>query len=353
MTDPARGNTSAGIGRSHPYRLRNHTPPPARARMKGEVHRVCLLQGATVVFIPMAKPSALGKGLGALITSNRPATPIASPTPVVEKGERIQLVVLDNVIPSPLQPRKVFKEEQLQELVASIREHGIVQPLICRKTGDKFELIAGERRWRASQLLGLNEVPVLVREASDRDVLELALIENLQRADLNPIEEAKAYLRLAEEFSMKQEDIARRVGISRTSVANTLRLLDLDPQLQVWLSQERLSVGHAKVLLSLRSHEEQLAAGEEVLRKGLTVRAAETLVNQQLESKGQSRRPRKEKPDGLSSALQHVQNRLQRHLGTHVTLHHGEKRGSVEIEYYGVDDLNRLLDLIHLPKEER
>lgn len=300
----------------------------------------------------MAKPSALGKGLGALI-SNRPATPIASPTPVAEKGEHIRLIPLGNVIPSPLQPRKVFKDEQLQELVESIREHGIVQPLICRKNGEQFELIAGERRWRASQILGLTEVPVLVREASDRDVLELALIENLQRADLNPIEEAKAFLRLADEFSMKQEDIAKRVGISRASVANTLRLLDLDPQLQVWLSQERLSVGHAKVLLSLRSPEEQVAAAEEVLRKGLTVRGAETLISQQLETTGQSRRPRKGKPEGLGSALQHVQNRLQRHLGTHVTLHHGDKRGRLEIEYYGTDDLNRLLDVLGLPKEER
>ncbi|MEK0446326.1 MAG: hypothetical protein RLZZ399_1647 [Verrucomicrobiota bacterium] len=300
----------------------------------------------------MAKPSALGKGLGALI-SNRPATPIASPTPVEERGERVQWVPVERLSSSPLQPRKVFKEEQLLELVESIREHGIVQPLICRLQGETYELIAGERRWRASQMLGLKEVPVIAREASDRDVLELALIENLQRADLNPIEEAKAFLRLAEEFTMTQEEIAKRVGISRAGVANTLRLLDLAPQLQTWVSQDRLSVGHAKVLLGLRTPEEQVAAAEEVLRKGLTVRGVETLVTQQLQREGKVRRARNGEKAGLGAAIQHVQNRLQRHLGTHVAIHHGDKRGRIEIEYYGSDDLNRLLEVIGMPQEDR
>jgi ParB family chromosome partitioning protein len=301
----------------------------------------------------MPKPSALGKGLGALI-SNRPATPIASPTPAPDKGERIQLIALEQVVPSPLQPRKVFKDDQLQELVESIRERGIVQPLICRPRGHTFELIAGERRWRASQTLGLKEVPVLVREASDRDVLELALIENLQRQDLNPIEEAKAFQRLAEEFSMKQEDIAKCVGVSRASVANTLRLLDLQDQIQTWVSQERLSVGHAKVLLSVRSHDEQVAAAEEVLRKGLTVRATETLVSRHLERSGQTRPKRNTAAHpALAPTLQRIQNQLQRHLGTHVTLHHGDKRGRLEIEYYGNDDLNRILELLGLNPDER
>lgn len=300
----------------------------------------------------MAKPSALGKGLGALI-SNRPATPIASPTPVEEKGERIQLVPIEQIVPSPLQPRKVFKDEQLQELVESIRERGIVQPLICRKQDAHFELIAGERRWRASQIVALKELPVIVREASDRDVLELALIENLQRENLNPIEEARAFQRLADEFSMKQDDIAKCVGVSRASVANTIRLLDLDPQIQTWLSQDRLSVGHAKVLLSLRAHEEQRLAAEEVLRKGLTVRGVETLVAHRLSAEGKSRPTRKNATSSqpMQASLIRVQNHLQRHLGTHVTLHHGEKRGRIEIEYYGTDDLNRLLDVIGLPRE--
>jgi ParB family chromosome partitioning protein len=262
-------------------------------------------------------------------------------------------VDITSLVPSPLQPRKVFNDDSLRELTDSIREHGIVQPLICRKVGGRFELIAGERRWRASQALGLKEVPVIAREASDQDVLELALIENLQRADLNPIEEAKAFLRLSQEFAMTQEDIAKRVGVSRASVANTLRLLDLPNELQTWLTQERLTVGHAKVLLSLPSQTEQLAAAEEILRKGLTVRGTESLVSEQLERAGKTRRTRASQPMRLGAALQNVQNRLQRHLGTHVTLHHGDKRGRIEIEYYGTDDLNRLLDVLGMPREER
>jgi ParB family chromosome partitioning protein len=301
----------------------------------------------------MAKPSALGKGLGALI-STRPATPVASPAPAAEKGERVQQLAPALLIPSPLQPRKLFKEDELQELADSIREHGILQPLICRKTGDSFELIAGERRWRASQLLALESVPVIVRDAADRDVLELALIENLQRADLNPLEEAKAYLRLAEEFSMKQEDISRSVGRSRASIANSIRLLDLAPELQTWLAQERLSVGHAKVLLGLRTHEQQTLAAEEILRKGLTVRGAETLVAQIAASTGKERRAKPAKNNKrLAPAIQRLQNRLQHHFGTHVALQHGDKRGRIEIEYYGQDDLERILNLLGLGSDDR
>lgn len=300
----------------------------------------------------MAKPSALGKGLSALISSRPAATPVASPTPVEEKGERVQPLATGSLAPSPLQPRKSFHEEELVELADSIREHGILQPLICRQSGERFELIAGERRWRAAQKLGLETVPVIVREASDRDVLELALIENLQRAELNPVEEAKAYLRLAEEFAMKQDDIARRVGRSRASVANAMRLLDLAPQLQTWLSQERLTVGHAKVLLSLRSQEEQLAAAEEILRKGLTVRGAETLVSQLGESAGKARKASSGKSkSGVAPAVKTVQTRLQHHFGTHVAVHHGDKRGRIEIEYYGNDDLHRILSLLGIAED--
>jgi ParB family chromosome partitioning protein len=264
----------------------------------------------------------------------------------------VQQLPSGSLIPSPLQPRKSFKEEELQELADSIREHGILQPLICRKQGERFELIAGERRWRASQKLGLETLPVIVREASDRDVLELALIENLQRAELNPVEEAKAYQRLADEFSLRQEDISRRVGRSRASVANSLRLLDLAPELQTWLSQDRLSVGHAKVLLGLRSHEEQLAAGEEVLRKGLTVRSTETLVAQHQQTSGKERRPKAVSTAArVAPAIQRLQTRLQHHLGTHVALHHSDKRGRIEIEYYGQEDLDRILHLLGLGQD--
>ncbi|MEO6740787.1 MAG: ParB/RepB/Spo0J family partition protein, partial [Chthoniobacteraceae bacterium] len=220
----------------------------------------------------MVKP-ALGKGLSALINPR-----VASPTPSVEAGERIQTVPIDQIIPSPWQPRTEFRDENLQELAESIREKGVIQPLIVRRAGEKFELVAGERRWRAAQRVGLKDAPVIVREASDQDVLELALIENLQREDLNAIEEARAFQRLANDFHLKQEDIAQKVGKSRAAIANSMRLLDLHPQVQTWVVQQRLTVGHAKVLLSAKGHEEQLALAEESLRRGLTVRGAEKLV---------------------------------------------------------------------------
>jgi ParB family chromosome partitioning protein len=301
----------------------------------------------------MAK-AALGKGLGALI-STRPASPLVSPTPAVESGERVQRVPLGSIVASPLQPRTVFRDEHLEELVGSIKEHGIIQPLIVRVRDGRFELIAGERRWRAAQKAGLVDAPVIVREAGDRDVLELALIENLQREDLNPIEEARAFARLAREFGEKQEEIAQKVGKSRAAVANSMRLLELDAEVQGWLVQERVSVGHAKVLLSLRSHEEQRLLAEEILRRSLTVRAAEKLVTAHFEKNGTLKPTRSATTAsaGLSPALAHLQNRLQQHLATHVELHHGPKRGRIEIEYYGNDDLQRLLQAIGLPEEER
>ena len=296
----------------------------------------------------MAK-AALGKGLGALIN-----TRVASPTPALESGERVQLVALAQIIPTPLQPRTVFRDDHLDELVASIKEHGIIQPLIARKRGEQFELIAGERRWRAAQRAGLAEAPVIVREASDQDVLELALIENLQREDLNPIEEARAFARLAHEFHLRQEDIAQKVGKSRAGIANSMRLLDLHQEVQSWLTQERISVGHAKVLLSVKERDDQALLAEEIIRRSLTVRGAEKLVAQHFAQNGTTKPTRNGSSGGgpaLPPAYQHVQNRLQSHLATHVVLHHGEKRGRIEIEYYGNDDLQRMLVLLGLGEE--
>ena len=299
----------------------------------------------------MAK-AALGKGLGALISA-RPASPIVSPTPVAEQGERVQLVPIEQVSSSPFQPRTVFHDEQLQELVDSIKEHGIIQPLIVRKRGERYELIAGERRWRAAQRVGLAQVPLILREASDQDVLELALIENLQREDLNPIEEANAFARLAREFNLRQEDIAQKVGKSRAAVANSMRLLDLHGEVQSWLTQDRISVGHAKVLLSLKSPEEQRLIAEQIIRQSLTVRAAERVVAQHFTQNGATK-PTRSQTSGptLAPALQHLQNRLQTRFATHITVHHGEKRGHLEIEYYGNDDLQRILGLLGLHPEE-
>src|SRR5437667_4592398 len=294
--------------------------------------------------------SGLGKGLGALI-----GTPATSPRPdVAESGERVHQVNLANIVPSALQPRKDFGREALQELIDSIRQHGIIQPLIIRQMGARFELIAGERRWRAAQEAGLTQVPAIVRSASDVEVLELALIENLQRADLNPIEEAQGYARLANEFGMRQEDIALKVGRSRAAVANALRLLDLHPQVQVWLAQDFLSVGHAKVVLALKAPEEQLLAAETVLRRNATVRATERLVARLLgvgRSRRKSRRAGSE-PSMMPTAVEDLQNRLQEHLATHVTIHHGDKRGRIEIEYYGNDDLQRIVTALGLAGQE-
>src|SRR5437899_8139882 len=291
--------------------------------------------------------SGLGKGLGALIGTPAPA-PRAE---VAETGEKVHRINLASITPSPLQPRKDFAREALQELIDSIRQHGIIQPLIVRQVGTRFELIAGERRWRAAQEIGLTQVPVIMRSASDLEVLELSLIENLQRADLNPIEEAQGYARLAGEFGMRQEDIALKVGRSRAAVANSMRLLDLHPQVQSWLIQNLLSVGHAKVLLALKAPEEQLLVAETVLRRNATVRAAERLVTRQL-GIGRSRRKRAGELTVTSAAIEDLQNRLQQHLGTHVMLHHGEKRGRIEIEYYGNDDLQRIVLVLGLRASE-
>lgn len=299
----------------------------------------------------MAK-TGLGKGLGALI-STRPAPPSVSESGnEVDAGEKVRQVSLTSIAPSPLQPRKEFPAEALQELVDSIRQHGIIQPLIVRMVDGKHELIAGERRWRASQLLGLVEAPVIVREASDLEVLELSLIENLQRADLNPIEEAQAYARLATEFGMRQEDIAAKVGRSRASVANSMRLLDLHPQVQGWVVQGLLSVGHAKVLLGVKAHEEQLAVAETVLRRSSTVRDAERMVARQLGTTKRRRKRQTLNATATSATTEDLQNRLQQHLGTRVTLHHGEKRGRIEIEYYGNDDLERVLNALGLASSD-
>src|ERR1043166_5708884 len=291
--------------------------------------------------------SGLGKGLGALIGT----ASIAARTDGEESGDRVHQIDLAAIVPSALQPRKDFGREALQELIDSIRQHGIIQPLIVRQKGARFELIAGERRWRAAQEISLATVPVIIRSANDLEVLELSLIENLQRADLNPIEEAQGYARLANEFGMRQEDIALKVGRSRAAVGKALRLLDLHPQVQVGLAQNLLSVGHAKVLLALKVSEEQLLAAETVLRRNATVRSTERLVARQLGIGRQRRKSRRAGTDLSPATVGDLQNRLKQHLATHVTIHHGDKRGRIEIEYYGTDDLQRIVTALGLSAE--
>jgi ParB family chromosome partitioning protein len=298
----------------------------------------------------MAK-AALGKGLGALISapsavsgvSRLPA--LAQPAP----GDVVNRVTLDQIVPSPLQPRKEFQPEQLTELMESIREHGIIQPLIVRRVNGKLELIAGERRYRASRELGLKELPVIVREASDKDVLEMALIENLQREGLNPIEEAQAYSRLAKDFNMRQEDIAQRVGKNRATVANTMRLLDLPVGIREMLASSRLSTGHAKVLLMLKKQDEQERVAQQIISKGLTVRGTEKVIDAILHPPP----PPKPKPTEteFARAIESVEQKLIQHLTTNVSIHHAEKKGRIEIDYYGSDDLNRILALLGVEEE--
>lgn len=303
----------------------------------------------------MAK-AALGKGLGALLNTRPQA--VLSPLPDPSLGERVLKIPLAQISPSPFQPRREFREGELDDLVESIRTQGIIQPLILRKSpsGQGYELIAGERRWRAASKLGLPEAPAIIREASDREVLELALIENLQRADLNPIEEAQAYARLSGEFSLTQEEIASRVGRSRASVANSMRLLDLDEETRAHVAQGRLSVGHAKVLLGLKSHEEQRLLGGMAVRQGSTVRELERMVRAHLEKSGSvaasGRRRLSPAPSASGSAdqaLRDLEARLRERFGTKVSLHQGGKKGRIEIEFYGNDDLDRILELLGLP----
>ena len=296
----------------------------------------------------MAK-QALGKGLGALIKKNVTA-PAAAQVISQEDFKRVREVPHDQVIPSPLQPRTHFFDSPLDDLMESIRQHGIIQPLIVRQVNGKLELIAGERRWRASGKLGLATVPVIEREASDRDVLEMALIENLQREDLNPMEEAAGYVRLAKEFSMKQEEIATRVGKSRASVANAMRLLDLHPDIQLMVAQGRLTVGHAKAILSIKGHDSQLLASDQVIRRQLTVRATEKLAHGlQHPLNGDGKKGGA--PYETDVHVRAIANRLREHFATHVTIQHGAKKGRIELEYYGDDDLQRLLEVIGLKSE--
>ena len=308
----------------------------------------------------MAKPAqALGKGLAALIRKH-PTAPANDGGMSADDLKRVRDVPHQQVVPSPLQPRTQFFEAPLDDLVESIRQHGIIQPLIVRLVNGSFELIAGERRWRAAHKLGLATVPVIEREASDRDVLEMALIENIQREDLNPMEEAAGYVRLAKEYSLKQEEIAARVGKNRASIANAMRLLDLHPDIQILVAKKSLSVGHAKVVLSLKDQEIQLLASGQILRRQLTVRATEKLVQSLLASADASAGADPAPGDSKKSAalreadvhVRAVTNRLRAHLATHVAIQHSPKKGRIEIEYYGNDDLQRLLELLGLPTNE-
>ena len=289
----------------------------------------------------MAKP-ALGKGFDALINQNLSRESLAAP----QAGDVVHQLSHAAIIPSSLQPRAIFTPEQLAELVDSIKEHGIIQPLIVRETQNgKYELIAGERRWRASGILGLSTVPAIIREASDKDVLELALIENLQREDLNPMEEAAGFQSLIETYHMTQEEAAQRVGKSRSAVTNALRLLGLTPSVRKLVEEGKLSAGHARALVPL-SPSLQESAANAIVSGGLSVRQAEALVKRLSAEKKEAQAKDPDEVDYLAEA----QNELKARLCRGVKIVPGRKKGRIELEYYGVDDLNDLLDALAVIK---
>lgn len=301
--------------------------------------------------------SGLGRGLGALLggtaSPQKAFTQAAStvPAPSTPAGpdrcDTVQRVAIQRIQPCPLQPRKDFSDEALRELADSIKEQGIVQPLIVRQRGVHFELIAGERRWRAAQLVGLADVPVIVREADDRSALELALIENLQRENLNPLEEALGYSRLINQFQLTQEQAAGKVGKSRVSVTNALRLLKLPAEVQEHIRMGRLSIGHAKVILGLNSPADQSMAAERIATHGWSVRQTEEFVDQ---LQKQASAPPVQKamatpPPQRDLHIVDVENKLTERFSTKVSLRYRSGKGSVEIRFFSDDELERILEI--------
>lgn len=303
----------------------------------------------------MATPkSRLGRGLGALISSGNAAPKSATPAPVAAAPAAAPAndglpgyreIAVHQVEPNPYQPRKEFSAEALTELVESIRAEGLLQPIVVRAAGDKFQLIAGERRWRAFQQLKLKSIPARVMTSSDASSASLALIENLQRADLNPLEEAHGYASLIRDFDLTQDAAAQRVGKGRATVANSLRLLGLEPELQGYVGKGMLSVGHAKVLLGIEHSPERLLLARRALEQGLSVRALEELTRHKAGGPGKKRRM----PGATAAALTDIEKRLTTHLGARTTLKHSPKRGRIIIEYQGNDDLSRVLEKMGIP----
>ncbi len=283
--------------------------------------------------------SGLGKGLDALIPGGEPEP----------GGPRVLYLPIDAIRPNPRQPRAHMDESKLQELAASIREHGVLQPLIVSQGEEPgvYLLVAGERRWRAARLAGIQRVPAIVREVTDQQRLELALIENLQRDDLTPLETAEAYRHLHETFGLSHEEIARRVGKSRVAVSNTLRLLKLAPKVKAALQEGRITEGHARALLGLPTEAAQEAALDTVLRQGLTVRQTEALVRRLM---GHRPAPTRRAAPPADAELRDLEERLRRRLGTKVTFRGNLRRGAITIHYYSDEELEALLR--HLLPEE-
>ena len=283
-----------------------------------------------------AKPRGLGKGLNAIIGAD-----IVSE--VIDRPRAIEISV-DRLSPNPFQPRRSFTEEGLEQLAESIRHHGILQPIVVRPSGDGYQLIAGERRWRAAQIVGLQRIPAVVRELDDPSMVQVALIENLQREDLNPIEEASAYRRLMDEFNMTQEQLSSTIGRSRPAIANAVRLLNLPTEIQRAVEERKLSEGHARCLLAISDQEDQLKVAAQIIANGLNVRQAEELVRgttRDVSRETIRKRTSEDDPDAVR-----LTQRLGERLGTRVKLSGSVRKGKLEIEYYSTEDLDRILEII-------
>lgn len=278
------------------------------------------------------KKHGLGKGLGALIPEGADYIP----------DKEVCFVNINLIKANSLQPRRSFDEEKILQLAESIKEHGVIQPIVLKKQDDIYIIVAGERRWRASKSIGLKEMPAVVMELTDKQVLEISLIENIQREDLNPIEEAIAYKRLIDEFSLTQEVLSQRVGKSRTAITNTLRLLNLDKRVQDYLIDGVISEGHGRTLLAIQDKEIQYQLAQSIIDDGLSVRDIEKLIKDY-----GKKHDRNEKPT-LNPFYSDIKSRLENHFGTKVLVSNKSNKGKIEIEYYSEDDLQRILDIINL-----
>lgn len=289
----------------------------------------------------------LGKGLSALFNAPNAEQNIDTNEPVNE-------IIIKDIIPNQHQPRRDFDEEALAELAQSIKQHGVIQPIIVRKILNGYELVAGERRWRASQIVGLKTIPAVLREYTDAEMMEIALIENLQRRDLNPIEEAMAFRSLMEEFGLTQEEVAQRIGRSRSMIANTVRLLNLHSEVQSYVSRGTLNMGQARPLLALENPEMQVTAAKQIIEEDLSARDAEELVRRLV-----AHRPKKsaetksavESQDNTQFFMSEFEDRLKLLLGTQVKIKPGKLKSKIEIEYYSNEDLERIMEMLSARQE--
>ena len=295
-----------------------------------------------------AKKGGLGKGLDSLITdkvSMGAATQTAEKTRDKKSIEGI-IVNINKVEPNREQPRKNFDEDALVELSESIKQFGVLQPLLVQDKKDYYEIIAGERRWRAAKLAGLKEVPVIIKDLTDIEIVEYALIENIQRENLNPIEEAFAYKRLLTEFNLKQDEVAERVSKSRTAVTNSMRLLKLDERVQQMVIDDMISTGHARALLGIEDKEKQFATAQKIFDEKLSVRETEKLVKKIQKEKDTPETAKKELDPQLTTICRDLEEKMKHILGTKVAINQKDnKKGKIEIEYYSMDELDRIIDL--------